>query len=144
MAAVRADLEKYFDDSAFRWRAGLLGGTSGGRGGFGAAALPWRGPLCLEVRMPLEQFGTAVAARESALDRFLAWKGEARPLDHVATTRVYKRDTKLREAYAGFNEKRMCSAFGYILGQSIASAHAGPEDMAKHSQLGQGSGGGMV
>ena len=35
-------------------------------------------------------------------------------------------------------------AFGYILGQSIASAHAGPEDMAKHSQLGQGSGGGMV
>ncbi len=62
----------------------------------------------------------------------------------MATTRVYKRDTKLREAHTKFSEKKFCDAFGYILGQSIASAHAGPEDMAKHSQLGQGSGGGMV
>ncbi len=149
MAAVRADLEdKYFGADAFRWRAGvLLGGeTSGGRGGYGAAALPWRGPLCLECRLPLEQFDTCIAARESAIDLWLGWKGEARarPLDHVATTRVYKRDTKLREAHTKFSEKKFCDAFGYILGQSIASVHACPEEMAKHSQLGQGSGGGMV
>ena len=103
-------------------------------------------PFSLECRLPLEQFDTCIAARESAIDLWLGWKGEARarPLDHVATTRVYKRDTKLREAHTKFSEKKFCDAFGYILGQSIASAHAGPEDMAKHSQLGQGSGGGMV
>ena len=31
--------------------------------------------------------------------------------------------------------------FGYILGQSLAAAQEGPEDMARHSQLGGGSGG---
>ena len=60
------------------------------------------------------------------------------PDSHIAIILLHAK------AHTKFSEKKFCDAFGYILGQSIASAHAGPEDMAKHSQLGQGSGGGMV
>ena len=100
-------------------------------------------PHAQRLRLRLEHVGVSVDPRpQNLVEREASlW---ARPLDHVATTRVYKRDTKLREAHTKFSEKKFCDAFGYILGQSIASAHAGPEDMAKHSQLGQGSGGGMV
>ena len=65
-------------------------------------------------------------------------------LDHVGTTRVYKRDCALRAHSAALAEQVYCERFGVIFGQSLAAAEAGPEDMTKHSQLGQGSGGGLV
>ena len=143
MAAVRSTFEdKYFTPAAFEWRRGVVG-ESHGRGKFGAAAWPWRGPLCVDVTLPLAELGRAVAARDAAVDMWLGWKAaaSAHPLQHVQQTRVYKRDTALRSAYNAFTELTFCKEFGYILGQSLAAAHAGPEDMAKHSQLGGGSGG---
>ena len=144
MAAVRSTFEeKYFSPAAFQWRHGLVGGQLHGRGKFGAAAWPWRGPLCLDVTLPLAELGRAVAARDAAVEMWLGWKAAASssPLQHVQQTRVYKRDTALRSAYGAYTEHAFCKEFGYILGQSLAAAHAGPEDMAKHSQLGGGSGG---
>lgn len=144
MAAVRSKYEEmYFTRAAFEWRRSVVDPEQG-RGGAGAAALPWRGPLCLEVTYPLDELDRAVEARNDAIEMWLGWKAAASPLQHVHATRVYKRDTALRKAYNAFNEKVFCKDFGYILGQSLAAAHAGPEDMAKHSQLGQDSGGGIA
>lgn len=143
MAAVRSTFEDtYFTPAAFQWRHDIVG-QEHGRGQFGAAEWPWRGPLCVDVTLPLAELGRAVTARDAAVEMWLSWKAaaSARPLAHVQLTRVYKRDTAVRKAFSAYTEKVFCAEFGYILGQSLAVAHAGPEDMARHSQLGGGSGG---
>ena len=104
-------------------------------------------PHYLQVQLPLEELPVAAAARAAAIAHWLEWKRAAwdlGELGHVQRTRLYKRDAALRTAYSKASDKLLCNKFGYILGQSLAAAHAGPEEMVKHSQLGQGSGGGLV
>ena len=100
-------------------------------------------PTSDSAEIRARNLGRAVAARDAAVEMWLDWKAAAaaQPLGHVQLTRVYKRDTALRKAYSAYSENAFCQEFGYILGQSLAAAHAGPEDMARHSQLGGGSGG---
>ena len=152
MAGVRKDYdERFFTDEMRRWRKSALASI------FGHDGEPLRsssrrprssaaGPLYLDVLIPhgtgaLER---ALRLRQEAVARWLSWKASAQQLDHVGTTRVYKRDCALRAHSAALAEQVYCERFGVIFGQSLAAAEAGPEDMTKHSQLGQGSGGGLV
>jgi len=141
-AAVRSDFnDRYFTLGARAWRAGQLLSL-------GAKNIRTRssasGPLHVHVELPLEAFEQAAALRAAAIERWLEWKQTARVLDHVHTSRIYARDVKLRAFHKSQVEDTMESLYGADLGQSLAAGDAGPEDMLKHSQLGQGSGGGLV
>ena len=137
---MRTDFsERYFTLSARAWRAGelLSLGVKNQR-----THTPASGPLHMQVDLPLDAFDQAVAMRTAAITRWLEWKQRAQVLDHVHTSRIYARDVKLRAFHNAHVKDDMVSLYGPVFGHRLAAADAGPEDMLKHSQLGQDSGGG--
>lgn len=149
-AAVRAEHDaRFFTAAAREYLAASLAALRSAADPAGGAHLrppisSSAGPLHMRVVMPLHDasLARALALRAAAVDVWLTWKRAAVQIDHVKATRVYKRDCALRSHQALIAEKHFIDAYGFIFGQSLGGADAGPEDMTKHSQLGQGSGGG--
>jgi len=140
-ASVRTDLgERYFTAEARDWRRYVLSAATARE----TAVPAWSGALHTSCRFGLDSLSTAVEARKAAVQRWVQWKNAASEVSQMKRTMTYRRDNEIRSAYKATDEKQKCRMFGYVLGQSIAEAHAGPEEMVSHSRLGQGSGGGVV
>lgn len=143
-AGVRAEYaERYFTPEAYEWRDRVASAVGAQRAGGGE---PWSGPLHLHLRLPLDEASAllAISARAAAIERWLGWKEAAVEVSQMRRTMTFRRDGALREAYANYASGKLVGDFGYVLGQSLASAWVGPEELKYHSSLGQGSGGGAV
>ena len=127
----------YYTEDAFAWRAALM---ELGENTPLSAERRWRaprpGPLYLDLKLPAteEAAAAAAAACEAAIERWTGWMSgsteNGRDLPAGARqTKVYDRDTKVRQAAYGGLLAKYTARFGDD-GKGLAAADAGPMDEA--------------
>ena len=126
----------YYTEDAFAWRAALMELGENTPLSAEEMARTSAGPLYLDLKLPAteEAAAAAAAACEAAIERWTGWMAgstdNGRDLPAGARqTKVYDRDTKVRQAAYGGLLAKYTARFGDD-GKGLAAADAGPMDEA--------------